>query len=70
MDGFAGEVLRVIQEVRKELSRLTFGSSLGGLSGDSIAKKRGRPSKSVAAEMSVPRAAVAESKSNLQERHS
>lgn len=70
MDGFAGEVLRVIQEVRKELSRLTFGSSLAGLSGDSIARKRGRPSKSVSAETSNPRSTATEPKGNLQERQS
>ncbi len=45
MDGFAGEVLRVMQDVRRELSRLNFGSTVGNLTGDDVGKKRGRPPK-------------------------
>lgn len=45
MDGFAGEVLRVMQDVRRELSRLNFGSAVGNVTGEVAGKKRGRPPK-------------------------
>jgi hypothetical protein len=46
MDGVTGDVLRVMQDVRKELSRLNFGSTDGAFGEKTTAKKRGRPAKS------------------------
>lgn len=46
MDGVVGEVLRVMQDVRKELARLNFGSSDGAFGANGSPKKRGRPAKS------------------------
>ena len=46
MDGFGGEILRVMQEIRREFGRLNFGSGLDALDRDPAGKKRGRPAKS------------------------
>lgn len=64
MDGISGEVLRVMQEVRKELSRLNFGSTGGAFGANETGKKRGRPAKSTRDESSRARAASSDVKIN------
>lgn len=64
MDGISGEVLRVMQEVRKELSRLNFGSTGGAFSANANSKKRGRPAKSTRDDGSRSKAASSDLKIN------
>lgn len=64
MEGFSGEVLRVMQEVRRELSRLNFTSAVGAFGANENAKRRGRPAKSHSNDGSLIKAASSDSRVN------
>ena len=64
MDGVTGDVLRVMQDVRKELARLNFGSTDGAFGTSTTVKKRGRPAKSSRDESSRTKAVPSDLKIN------